>query len=76
MEENIEYKINEFVIFCIEVFKEHKGLTGKEVYNIFEKYGVLEYLREGYDVLHTQGDAWLMNDIDDFLKIRGYKKAK
>lgn len=73
MEDNIEYKINEFVIFCIEVFKETKGLTGKEAYSIFEKYGVLEYLREGYDVLHTQGDTWLMKDIDEFLKIRGYK---
>lgn len=38
----------------------------------FEKYGVFKYLHDGYDVLHTQGDGWLMNDIDGFLEIRGY----
>lgn len=72
MEDNIEYKANEFVIFCIEVFKEENKLTGKEVYELFEKYGVLKYLHDGYDMLHTQGDRWLMNDINEFLKIRGY----
>lgn len=76
MEENIEYKINEFVIFCIEVFKEENNLTCEEVYELFDKYGVLKYLREGYDVLHTQGDGWLMNDIKEFLKIRGYNVGR
>lgn len=74
MEENFEYKINEFVIFCIEVFKEKNKLTGKETYDIFEMYGVLNYLHDGYEVLHTQGDEWIMNDIEEFLKIRGYNK--
>ena len=72
MEEDIEYNVNEFVIFCIEIFKEESKLTGKEVYELFEKYGLLKYLREGYDVLHTQGDAWIINDIKEFLKVRGY----
>ena len=47
-------------------------MTGKEVYNLFEKYGVLKYLYDGFDVLHTQGDGWLMKDINEFLKMRGY----
>ena len=72
MEEDIEYKKNEFIIFCIEVFKEENHLTGKETYGIFDKYGVLKYLYDGYDVLHTQGDRWLMNDIKEFLKLRGW----
>ncbi|MCI8655344.1 MAG: DUF3791 domain-containing protein, partial [Clostridia bacterium] len=43
-----------------------------EVYELFEKYGVLKYLHDGYDMLHTQGGGWIMNDINEFLKIRGY----
>ena len=74
MEKDIEYKINEFIIFCIEVYKEENKLSGKEVYNLFEKYKVIDYLHDGYDVLHTQGDEWIMNDIDEYLKNRGYKK--
>ncbi len=69
MGDRMEKKVNDFIVFCIEVYKCENGLTGKEVYNLFEKYGVLEYLHDGYDMLHTQGDGWLINE---FLKIRGY----
>ena len=73
MRENIEYKINEFIIFCIEIYKEKKNRNGKEVYSLFEKYNVFDYLYEGYDVLHTQGEEWIINDIDEYLKNRGYE---
>ena len=69
----MEKKINDFIIFCMEMYKAKKGLNGKEVYEIFENYKVFDYLQEGYDVLHTQGDGWIINDIDEFLKIRGYE---
>ncbi len=68
----MEKKINDFIVFCIEIFKEENKLTGQETYELFEKYGVLKYLYDGYDMLHTQGNGWLMNDINEFLKIRGY----
>ena len=76
MGDNVEYKINEFVIFCLESYKEKESLPGKEVYDLFEKYKVFDYLRDGYDMLHTQGSEWLMNDIDEYLKNRGYKKIQ
>lgn len=47
-------------------------MSGKEVYNLFDKYKVFNYLKEGYDMLHTQGEAWIVNDIKEFLKIRDY----
>lgn len=68
----MEKKINDFIVFCIEIYRAENNMTGKEVYNLFEKYGVLKYLYDGYDVLHTQGDRWLMKDINEFLKMRGY----
>jgi len=70
----MEKKINDFIIFCMEMYKAKKRLNGKEVYKIFENYKVFDYLQEGYEVLHTQGDGWIINDIDEFLKIRGYDK--
>ena len=73
MDKDLEYKINEFIVFCIEAFKEKEKISGKKAYDIFEKYGVTEYLESGYDVLHTQGEEWLMMDIEKFLKNREYK---
>lgn len=72
----MEKKINDFVIFCLEMYKAKNELSGEEAYKIFEKYGVLEYLQEGYEVLHTQGKEWLVNDIKEYLKIRGYNTSR
>lgn len=60
-----------FVVFCLENYKTHRKLTGKAVYDLFAKYGVIEYLYEFYDVLHTTGHNYINDDIDDFLKNRG-----
>nr|WP_302685531.1 DUF3791 domain-containing protein [uncultured Ruminococcus sp.] len=66
----MENKIMKFQIFCIEVFKIHHNLSGKEVVKLFEKYGVLDYLSENFDVLHTVGENFIVNDIDEYLKSR------
>ena len=66
-----------FIIYCIESYKLHRAMTGKETYVLFEKYDVFSYLRAFYDVLHTTGEAYINKDIDDYLQARGYitKKA-
>ena len=37
---------------------------------MLERDGVLDYLAEHYDVLHTQSRQWLMEDIDEFISLR------
>lgn len=60
-----------FTVFCIESYKAHRNLTGKEVLRIFTAYDVFSYLREFYDVLHTTGHQYINNDIDIYLRSRG-----
>ncbi len=60
-----------FTVFCLESYKLHRNLTGKETAELFEKYGVFDYLNEFYDVLHTTGYDYINNDIDIYLKSRG-----
>ena len=67
-----ETKQVEFVSFCIEAFAKAKGMPGAEVCALFVRFGVLDYLHRGYDVLHTMGEIWLVADIEEFLKLRGY----
>lgn len=59
-----------FAIFCIENYKIHRSLTGKQTVDLFHQYGVFDYLREFYDVLHTTGFQFINNDIDIYLKAR------
>lgn len=59
-----------FTVFCLENYKEHRSLTGKQTLDLFTQYGVFDYIREFFDVLHTTGVQYLMNDIDIYLKSR------
>lgn len=59
-----------FTVFCLENYKIHRSMTGKEVNELFKKYGVFDYLYEFYDVLHTTGHQYINNDIDIYLKAR------
>lgn len=63
-------KEGQFTVFCMESYKTHKSLTGLEVLELFQKYGVFEYIREFYDVLHTTGYQYINQDIDLFLNAR------
>ncbi|GAB6011134.1 DUF3791 domain-containing protein [Viscerimonas tarda] len=59
-----------FLAYCIEIYKEAKGLTGKEVYTLFAKYGVLDYIIDCYGALHTTGPQYTIDDIDKFIAVR------
>lgn len=59
-----------FLSFCIEQYKKEKGISGAEAARLLQGYGVLEYLKEHFEVLHTQSKQWLLEDIDEFIKLR------
>ena len=60
-----------FAVFCLENYKVHRNLNGREVSALFDQYGVFDYVREFYDVLHSTGHNYINNDIDIYLKSRG-----
>jgi ribonuclease BN (tRNA processing enzyme) len=59
-----------FLSFCIEQYKEAKHLSGAEAARIFSQYGVLEYLEEHFEPLHSQSRQWVLEDIEEFIKLR------
>lgn len=63
----------EFSIFCIENVAEKLGVNAKLVYQAFtEKSDILKsYIVPEYEVLHTQGREYIVNDLLDVLKERG-----
>lgn len=63
-----------FVAFCIEEYGAAKKMSGEQVLDLFSKYGLVDYLSEFYEVLHTQGRQWLIEEIDEFIEIRKKKK--
>ncbi len=63
-------KTLEFKAFCFEAYRAEKKLTGLEAITLFKKYGVLDYLDACFDVLHTTGRAYIIEDIHAFILAR------
>ena len=64
-----------FVSFCIEQYKKAKHLTSAEAIDLLSHYQGLDYLSDHYEILHTQSRQWLLEDIDEFIKLRKEKEA-
>lgn len=63
-------KTLEFKAFCFEAYRADKKLSGRDTMELFKKYGVLDYLEACFDVLHTTGRAYIVEDIDIFINAR------
>ena len=63
----------EFISFCIEAYKMKLGVSGAKVAGYFEEMGLLDFLLENYDLLHTLGKAQLLDEIKRFLDKREFK---
>lgn len=61
-----------FSIFILHSLAEKWKMTPSAVYNILNTTGILDdYVIAGYDVLHTQGKEYLVEDITEFVKEKG-----
>lgn len=63
----------EFAIFCIESVAEKLGADGRRIYDaLTEKSGILYgYIVPEYEILHTQGKEYIVDDILEVMNERG-----
>jgi hypothetical protein len=60
----------EFIIYCIEEYRNANKLTGRQVINIFEKNNIYEFIENSYDALHTYGGDNIVWNIQDYIEHR------
>lgn len=53
-------KEGNFLIYCIEQYKSAKGLTGRQVSELFTKYRIWEYIYSCFEALHTTGEKSIL----------------
>lgn len=56
-----------FKAFCIEFYSHHIKKRSDEVYDLFEREGVLKILDEDYEDLHGMSMEYMMQFIDEYL---------
>lgn len=59
-----------FLVYCTEQYKMAKGLNGKQVSKLFTTYDVWNYIYSCFEALHTTGEKYIVNDIDEYIKER------
>lgn len=65
----MEDKTN-FIVYCIEEYKNAKGMNGKSVIDLFNRYHVIDYVQDYYEALHTTGRQYIVNDISMYIHAR------
>lgn len=68
----MDKKILEFVTFAIGSVAERLHKSPAEIYRIFKHANVIAgYLVPAYDVLHTFGRQYLVDDVLDYIQEKG-----
>lgn len=66
--EKISTKVTQFIIFCTENYRITRQLEGSEVVALFQKYYVYDFLTQNYEILHTQGEQYILEEIEIYIK--------
>ena len=62
----------EFITYCISKLSDRLKMSQRDVYRKLKESGILnEYLIPSYDVLHTFGSNYLMDDLISFMQEKG-----
>jgi len=57
-----------FYVFCIEKYSTLTTMPATEVLALFQKHDVYNFTTTNYDVLHSQGEEYILNEIATYLK--------
>lgn len=61
-----------FTVFCVGNLADALKLSAAEVYTMLRKTGILfSYILPSYDVLHTFGREYIVDDLVSLLKEKG-----
>lgn len=60
-----------FYTYCLEKYAIGKHISGLRAWVDFKEYGVDDYIINNYDLLHTQGTEFILEDIHQYIHRRG-----
>lgn len=66
----------DFLVYCIEMYKNTYSLSGTDTQELFSKSGADIYVLNNFGALHTTGLEYTMSDIHDFIKQKSSPSTK
>ena len=56
-----------FIAFCIEIYKHAHNMSGSDVSQLFSNTGLMEFLADNFEPIHTQSPQWILEEIDEYI---------
>jgi hypothetical protein len=56
-----------FLAFCVELYKDEKGLSGQDAYNYLRDTGAVKFITACWEGLHMTGPEYIIDSIDDYI---------
>ena len=69
-EVGVDKAIFEFYTYCLENYATSKQISGIRAWVLFKETGADKYVIDNYDLLHTQGLEYILDDIQRFINRR------
>jgi len=66
-QQNINPAILLFQVFCLEKYRLQLHLSAEDALHIFLKYNVLEFIQDVFETLHTQGEKYIVREIETYI---------
>ena len=60
----------EFFVYTLEKYAISRGIGGLQALALFKEYGADEFLLKHYDLLHTQGTEYVMDEVQRYINRR------
>lgn len=68
----INEKEMDFVVYCVENLANYINEDSVKVFDLLDENELIEgYILKFYDILHTQGKDWIVEDLVEQLEKRG-----
>ena len=68
--QEVSEQVFEFYAYCLENYATRKRVSGMQAWVLFKETGANEYVIDNYDLLHTQGVDYILDDIQRFINKR------
>lgn len=67
---DVPKEVFEFYTYCLEYFAAYKDISGIQAWVTLKETGADKYIIDNYDLLHTQGMEYILDDIQRFIHRR------
>ena len=58
---------SDYLVFAAEQYRFAKGLSGAQVSELFERYGVSKFIIDSFELLHIEREENMIAAVDEFI---------